>query len=58
AGRGAGGEWAKGVKVRHPQFGVGEIKAYIPGATPRVTVEFKGVGVKTLVIEYARLTRM
>ena len=45
-----------GATVRHPQFGLGQVKAFTPGAQSRVTVAFKGIGVKTLVLEYARLT--
>ncbi|CAN5811093.1 3'-5' exonuclease [soil metagenome] len=56
---GAGGDWSAGTRVRHPQFGVGEVTGYSPGATPRVSVKFAGnVGTKTLVLEYARLTRL
>lgn len=47
-----------GCRVRHPQFGVGEVKQSTPGVNARVTVNFQGVGVKTLVVEYARLTRI
>jgi hypothetical protein len=28
------------------------------GSTARATIEFKGVGEKTLILEYARLTRV
>ncbi len=47
-----------GCMVRHPQFGVGEVKAFTPGAQARVTVNFRGIGEKRLVVEYARLTRV
>jgi DNA helicase-2/ATP-dependent DNA helicase PcrA len=47
-----------GCRVRHPQFGVGEVTQSSPGVNARVTVKFQGVGVKTLVVEYARLTRV
>jgi len=46
-----------GSSVRHPQFGVGSVKAFTAGAQARITVEFRGAGTKTLVLEYARLTK-
>ncbi len=47
-----------GCEVRHPQFGLGKVQAVTGGANARVTVAFRGLGVKTLVLEYARLTRV
>jgi DNA helicase-2/ATP-dependent DNA helicase PcrA len=57
-GRGGGGEFEPGAVVRHPQFGEGTVLAYFPGAAARVKVKFKAVGEKTLVLEYARLTKV
>ena len=45
-----------GTTVRHPQFGMGTVKSFTGGAQARVTVAFKAIGTKTLVLEYARLT--
>ncbi|MGD9789071.1 MAG: ATP-dependent helicase [Phycisphaerales bacterium] len=53
--RSAGGV-SVGSKVSHPQFGVGVVKSVSGGAQARAVIEFKGVGMKTLVLEYARLT--
>ncbi|MDQ7012485.1 MAG: UvrD-helicase domain-containing protein [Planctomycetota bacterium] len=47
-----------GSKVRHPQFGVGEVLSLDGGASVRAKIKFKHVGVKTLVLEYARLQRL
>ena len=47
-----------GAKVRHPQFGVGEVLDLDGGASVRAKIRFKHVGVKTLVLEYARLERL
>lgn len=44
-----------GARVRHPQFGVGEVLDVTGGANARARINFRGVGVKTLVLEYARL---
>lgn len=44
-----------GVKVRHPQFGIGTVKSVTPGAGARAQIQFREAGVKTLVLEYARL---
>ncbi|HPO93383.1 MAG TPA: hypothetical protein PL072_07910, partial [Phycisphaerales bacterium] len=44
-----------GVQVRHPQFGVGTVKSVTPGAGARAQIQFRDAGVKTLVLEYARL---
>ncbi|HRJ50205.1 MAG TPA: 3'-5' exonuclease, partial [Phycisphaerales bacterium] len=49
---------APGCMVRHPQFGVGRIRTITAGQNARATIEFKAVGVKTLVVEYARLQRL
>jgi DNA helicase II / ATP-dependent DNA helicase PcrA len=47
-----------GAKVRHPQFGVGVVQSVTPGSNARATISFQGVGTKTLVLEFARLTRL
>lgn len=48
-----------GCMVRHPQFGVGRVTAVLSAASePRARIDFKGVGVKTLVLRYARLERV
>lgn len=47
-----------GSLVRHPQFGVGKVLAITGGVNARATIQFKDVGTKTLVLEYARLTRV
>lgn len=45
-----------GSMVRHPQFGIGCVQAVISATMePRVRIEFRGVGVKTLALRYARL---
>jgi DNA helicase-2/ATP-dependent DNA helicase PcrA len=46
-----------GARVRHPQFGVGTVESFTGGSGARVRVKFRDVGLKTLVLEYARLTR-
>jgi DNA helicase-2/ATP-dependent DNA helicase PcrA len=61
-GRGSTGQtqspFPVGSSVRHPQFGVGVVQGFTGGSQARVTVAFKGVGTKTLVLEYARLTKV
>ncbi len=47
-----------GSRVRHPQFGVGKVLSCGAGPGARARVEFTGIGVKTLILEYARLTRV
>jgi DNA helicase-2/ATP-dependent DNA helicase PcrA len=47
-----------GALVRHPQFGVGKVLSASGGANARATIQFKDVGTKTLVLEYARLERV
>jgi DNA helicase II / ATP-dependent DNA helicase PcrA len=54
--RGPGGEFSVGQRVRHPQFGPGQIEAIFAGAEPRVKVKFQQAGTKTLVLAYARLS--
>jgi len=45
-----------GARVRHPQFGVGDVVSVSGvGINRRATIKFRDVGVKTLVLEYARL---
>ncbi len=53
-----GQELRVGVRVRHPQFGVGEIIGLTGGGDARAQVRFREVGVKTLVLQYARLERL
>ena len=47
-----------GCIVSHPQFGEGTVIKTTPGQNARVIIEFKAVGRKTLVLEYARLKRI
>ncbi|XVJ59739.1 MAG: UvrD-helicase domain-containing protein [Tepidisphaera sp.] len=47
-----------GAVVRHPQFGRGKVMSVSKGQNARAVINFDGVGVKTLVLEYARLTRV
>jgi DNA helicase-2/ATP-dependent DNA helicase PcrA len=50
--------WAPGTPVRHPQFGMGVVQQFWGGQGARVQVKFQQAGVKTLMLEYARLTRL
>lgn len=50
--------FSPGMKVRHPQFGMGVIRTVTSGSQPRAIIEFKDAGTKTLVLEYARLTKV
>jgi DNA helicase-2/ATP-dependent DNA helicase PcrA len=51
--------FAPGTIVRHQQFGTGVIESFTPRRRVNaVTVRFKAIGRKTLVLEYARLTRI
>ncbi len=52
-------EFPPGTLVRHPQFGLGRIiTVSASGAQARAKVEFNTAGVKTLVLQYARLERV
>jgi hypothetical protein len=44
--------------VRHPQFGLGQVVGFTGGASARADIKFRDVGVKTLILEYARLKRV
>tara|TARA_R110002073_G_scaffold104622_4_gene236585 strand:+ start:268769 stop:271378 length:2610 start_codon:yes stop_codon:yes gene_type:complete len=52
------GQYPVGCTVSHPQFGEGVVMKTTPGQNARVIIEFKAVGRKTLVLEYARLKRI
>ena len=54
----SGAAYPQGSVVRHPQFGEGVVMKTTAGSNARVVVEFKSVGRKTLVLEYARLKRV
>lgn len=47
-----------GSMVRHPRFGVGKVLGITGGNNARAQIQFKDVGTKTLVLEYARLERV
>lgn len=48
-----------GTQVRHPQFGQGSvIDVTGAGTTARARIRFNTVGIKTLVLEYARLEKL
>lgn len=47
-----------GTLVRHPQFGTGRVESIESGPNARAKINFQGIGVKTLVLEYARLQRV
>jgi DNA helicase-2/ATP-dependent DNA helicase PcrA len=56
---GGWGDLSVGCRVRHPSFGVGRIESVTPrprGSAARVA--FETAGVKTLILEYAKLERI
>ena len=58
-GRRAGSMVEAGALVRHPQFGVGVVERVSGrGMRARATIEFEDLGRKTLVLQYARLTKI
>ncbi|MCC7203453.1 MAG: DUF3553 domain-containing protein [Phycisphaeraceae bacterium] len=53
------GEYGPGMLVRHPTFGVGRVLTVSAvGSHTRAQVQFNSSGVKTLVLEYARLEKV
>ena len=56
--KGLGAQFPVGCQVRHALFGIGTVQAILPrGSVTSVRVAFRTVGVKTLVLEYAKLVR-
>ena len=52
-------EYPTGTLVRHPQFGLGKVLHTVAsGAQTRVRIDFREVGQKTLVLQYARLEKI
>ena len=52
-------QFSPGTLVRHQQFGTGVVETFMPRrGSNAVTVRFRAIGRKTLVLEYARLTRL
>ena len=50
------GRFPPGTLVKHPQFGLGRIVTVSPtGAHTRAKIDFNTAGVKTLILQYARL---
>ena len=47
-----GGELRRGMIVRHPKFGVGEVREVIVGSPPRVSVKFPGWGTRKIIASY------
>ena len=57
--RGLGSQFPVGCLVKHPLFGLGTVQAILPrGSVTSARVSFRTVGVKTLVLEYAKLVRV
>ena len=51
--------WPPGTEVRHPQFGRGRVrKVDSMGAHTRASVEFQAHGLKTMILQYARLEKV
>ena len=51
--------YPKGTKVRHPQFGIGEVlDVQAMGSITRASVRFNTHGRKTLILQYANLERI
>ncbi|MGB8330227.1 MAG: UvrD-helicase domain-containing protein [Polyangiales bacterium] len=42
----------RGMQVRHPKFGVGEVRELVQGSPPRVSVRFSGWGTRTIIASY------
>ena len=54
--RGGDGGFPAGTIVRHAQFGIGTVEEVLPrGSLTSVRVRFRSAGVRTLVLEYAKL---
>ena len=52
------GDWPPGAMVHHPDFGPGRvINVMATGAHTRAKIDFEDVGVKTLILQYAKLER-
>lgn len=42
----------RGMQVRHPKFGVGEVREVVVGSPPRVSVRFPGWGTRKIIATY------